>query len=74
MSHTKTRIAMTLLCGAFLQAGQAFAQAHANQALIELPVKKGVLTAEDFATLSREVAAQASPATPPAGPASLTPQ
>jgi hypothetical protein len=72
MPHKKTRIATTLLCGALL-AGRAFAQVDANQALVELLVKKGVLTAEDVATLRREVAAQAAaPALPP-GPAATTP-
>jgi hypothetical protein len=56
MPKKRTRIAVALVCCAFLQAGQVFAQPDANQALIDLLVKKGVLTAEDVAALRREIA------------------
>jgi hypothetical protein len=52
------RLALALACGALLFARPAQAQPDANQALIDLLVRKGVLTAADVAALRQEVAAQ----------------
>jgi hypothetical protein len=63
MLPKKTRICLALLAGAFLTAGAAFAQQDSNKALLDLLVKKGVLTTDDVASLQKELAAQQPPAT-----------
>jgi hypothetical protein len=69
----KTRICVALLAGAFLTAGAAFAQQDSNKALLDLLVRKGILTPDDVASLQKELASQPAPAAPaaqaPAAPA-----
>jgi hypothetical protein len=77
MSLKKTRICLALLAGAFLATGAAFAQ-DSNKALLDLLVKKGVLTPDDVASLQKELAEQAAqaaaaqPAAPSAAPAAAS--
>ncbi len=70
MSLKKTRICLALLAGAFLATGAAFAQ-DSNKALLDLLVKKGLLTPDDVASLQKELAQQAAQAAAaqPAAPA-----
>jgi|CZKI01.1.fsa_nt_gi hypothetical protein len=58
MFHNKTRICLALLAGAILTAGSAFAQQDSNKALLDLLVRKGVLTPDDVSSLQKELAAQ----------------
>ncbi len=82
----KTRIFLALLAGALGCAAPAIADQDINKALIDLLVKKGVLTQDDVASLRQELAAQqaqppapvqpapeAAPAAAPAGPIPLAP-
>lgn len=71
MLSKKTRIFLALLTGALLTAGAAFAQQDSNKALLDLLVKKGVLTPDDVASLQKELAAQPAPV-PQAAPAPAT--
>jgi hypothetical protein len=61
MSPKRTRICLALLAGAFLTAGAALAQ-DSNKALLDLLVKKGLLTSDDVASLQKELATQAAEA------------
>ncbi|HMD61325.1 MAG TPA: hypothetical protein VKG78_07830 [Opitutaceae bacterium] len=69
MTYKTTRICAALLTGAFLAASTALAQQDMNKALIDLLVKKGILTTEDVANLQKEVAAQKAPAAAAPAPA-----
>lgn len=62
MLPKKTRFFLALLTGAFLTAGAAFAQQDSNKALLDLLVKKGILTQDDVTGLQKELAAQPAPA------------
>src|SRR5271165_1232774 len=74
MSLKKVRICLALLVGVLLATGAAYAQ-DSNKALLDLLVKKGVLTPDDVASLQKELAQQAAqaaaaqPAAPAAAPA-----
>jgi len=68
MSLKKPRICLALLAGAFLTAGAAFAQQDSTKALLDLLVKKGVLTPADVDGLQKELAAQAAAQPAPAQP------
>jgi hypothetical protein len=63
MLHKTSRICLAALAAAALTASSAFAQQDTNKALIDLLVKKGVLTQQDVADLQAELAAQPQPAT-----------
>jgi len=67
MRIPKPRVILALLCGALLSCGPAHAGPDSNQALIDLLVRKGVLTAQDVADLRTEIAAQ-KPASPVPSP------
>jgi hypothetical protein len=64
MLPKKIRICLALLAGALVAAGPAFAQQDSNKALLDLLVKKGILTPDDVAGLQKELAQQPPP--PPA--------
>jgi hypothetical protein len=66
-------LALAILGGALLAASPAGAQQDSNQALIDLLVRKGVLTAEDVASLRQELAAQKAQATASPAPAPEAP-
>ncbi len=72
----KTRLCLALLAGVLGCAAPAIADQDINKALIDLLVKKGVLTQDDVASLRQEIAAQqAQPPTPaPQAPAQPAPQ
>jgi hypothetical protein len=72
MLQKKTRICLALFAGALLTAGSAFAQQDSNKALLDLLVKKGVLTPDDVSSLQRELAAEQAAAPAPAAPATAT--
>jgi hypothetical protein len=57
MLHKSSRICFAALVAAVLTAASAFAQVDVNKALIDLLVKKGVLSQQDVANLQQEVAA-----------------
>jgi hypothetical protein len=61
MHHKTSRLFLTTLVATALTAGTAFAQQD-SQALLNLLVKKGVLTQQDVADLKAELAAQPAPA------------
>ena len=68
------RRAVLLLVTLLAAASPARAQADANQALINLLVKKGILSAEDVNDLRREITAQPSSTAAPTGvPVTATP-
>ncbi len=59
MLHKSSRICLTALVAAVFAAGSALAQQpDVNKALIDLLVKKGVLSQQDVSSLQQEVAAQ----------------
>jgi hypothetical protein len=60
---------LVLLGGALLCTGTAFAQQNSNQALLNLLVKKGILTEQEATDLQNEANASAAPAAPAAAPA-----
>jgi hypothetical protein len=71
---------LALLCCVHLSANPAAAQRDSNQALLDLLVKKGVLTVDDVASLKQELASQTAPApvappdaAPPPTPATVSP-
>jgi hypothetical protein len=66
MPNKTSRIFIAALTAAVFTAGSAFAQQDPNKALIDLLVKKGVLTQQDVADLRAELAAQAQAAPAPA--------
>jgi hypothetical protein len=75
MLHKTARICLAALGAAVLTAGSASAQQDVNKALIDLLVKKGVLSQQDVADMRAEVAAEqaAAPApAPAAAPATTT--
>jgi hypothetical protein len=57
MCYNKSRIFLALLGGALITAGAVFAQQDGNQALLDLLVRKGVITREDAAGLQQELKA-----------------
>jgi len=65
MLHKTFRVCLTTLIAAVFTVGSALAQQN-NQALLDLLVKKGVLTQQDIANLQAELAAQPAPAATPA--------
>ncbi len=73
MLHKTSRICLAAIAAAVLTAGSAFAQQDPNKALIDLLVKKGVLSQQDVNDLRAELAteAQAAPA-PQVAPAAST--
>ena len=73
MLHGNTRLCLALLAGAFLTAGAAFAQQDSNKALLDLLVRKGLLTPDDVAGLQKELAAEQAAAPAPAAPAAAAP-
>ena len=62
MLHKTSRLCLTALTAALLTASTAFAQQDPNKALIDLLVKKGVLSQEDVNNLRAELAASPAPA------------
>ena len=62
MLHKTSRILTTVLAAAALAASSAFAQQDPNKALIDLLVKKGVLSQKDVDDLRSEIASQPQPA------------
>jgi hypothetical protein len=66
MPHKTSRIFLAALTAAALTAASAFAQQDPNKALIDLLVKKGVLTQQDVNDLRAELAAEAQAAPAPA--------
>jgi hypothetical protein len=76
MPTKKSCLYPALLASALLAAVPAFAQQDSNQALLNLLVKKGILSQQDVASLQQELAAQSQPAqaaAPAAAPASAAP-
>src|SRR5580704_16980625 len=71
--NKKTRICLALLAGVLGCAAPAIADQDINKALIDLLVKKGVLTQEDVASLRQEIAAQQAQPPPPAQSAPAQP-
>src|SRR5580698_6292457 len=71
MFHKKFK-SMALLGGALLSVGAAFAQQNSNQALLDLLVKKGIITQQEAADLQNEVNAPAAPAPTVSSPASAS--
>jgi hypothetical protein len=70
----KKFLGAALGCGALLLAGPAFAQSTSNQALLDLLIKKGILTQQEADSLQQEASAPApAPAAAPAAPATGTP-
>jgi hypothetical protein len=73
MLHKTSRICFAALAAATLAVGSAHAQQDPNKALIDLLVKKGVLTQQDVANLQAELAAsQAAAPAPAPAPAGAT--
>src|ERR1700677_440866 len=66
MPHKTPRIFLAALTAPALTAASAFAQQDPNKALIDLLVKKGVLTQQDVNDLRAELAAEAQAAPAPA--------
>src|SRR5580658_2292934 len=58
MIHKTSRLCLAAFAAALVTAGSAFAQQDPNKALIDLLVKKGVLTQQDVADLRAELAAE----------------
>jgi hypothetical protein len=71
MLHKTPRICLAAFAAAIFTAGSAFAQQDPNKALIDLLVKKGVLTQQDVTNLQAELAA-AQPTPAPAAPVTET--
>jgi hypothetical protein len=71
MLHKTSRICLAALSAAVFIVGSAYAQQDPNKALIDLLVKKGVLSQQDVANLQAELAAQ-QPAPAPGAPPSTT--
>jgi hypothetical protein len=57
MLHTKSRKYLTALCAAVFTATLAFGQTDPNKALIDLLIKKGILSQQDVDSLQQQVAA-----------------
>jgi hypothetical protein len=55
MCHKTSRKCLALLAGAFLAAGAVFAQQDNNKALLDLLVKKGILTSQEATGLEQEL-------------------
>ncbi|MGA3006448.1 MAG: hypothetical protein ABSE59_01025 [Opitutaceae bacterium] len=72
MFHKKLKW-LVLLGGTMLSVGTAFAQSNNNKALLDLLVKKGIITQQEAADLQNEVNAPAEPAPAAAAPAATTP-
>ncbi|MFZ1056156.1 MAG: hypothetical protein WAN79_10830, partial [Opitutaceae bacterium] len=70
MLPKSSRVCLAALVAASLAAGTAFAQ-DSNQALLDLLVKKGVLTQQDVTSLKQELAASQAAAPAPAAPAAM---
>jgi hypothetical protein len=72
MTHKLSRICSTALVASALAVGSACAQQDGNQALLDLLVKKGLLTQQDVSNLQQELAAtqQTPPTAPTAAPSS----
>ncbi len=70
MFQKKSRIGLALFAGAFVTAGAIFAQQDSNKALLDLLVKKGILTSQEASGLQQELTAPASASASPA-PAAL---
>jgi hypothetical protein len=62
MLHKSPRKVFTALIAVAFTVGSAFAQQDSNQALLQLLVKKGILTQQDVASLQQELAAAPQPA------------
>jgi hypothetical protein len=73
MSHKKLRLTTALLAGVALAAGSAFGQQDSSQALLNLLVKKGILTQQDVAGLQQELSAQQAASPAPAAPGAAQP-
>jgi hypothetical protein len=58
MFQKKSRIGLALLAGAFFATGTVFAQQDSNKALLDLLVKKGILTSQEAAGLQQELVAR----------------
>ncbi len=69
MTQKMSRICSTAFVASVLAVGSAFAQQDGNQALLNLLVKKGLLTRQDVSNLQQELAA--TPQTPPTAPAAV---
>lgn len=67
MLHKSYRVCLAALAAASLTAGAAFAQ-DSNKALLDLLVKKGVLSQQDVANLQQELAASQASQPAPAAP------
>ena len=65
MSLKKIRVLTAVLAGTVLASGTLLAEQDTNQALLNLLVKKGILSQQDVATLQQELAAQPAPAAAP---------
>jgi len=72
MPHKTSRIFLAALAAAVFTAGSAFAQQDPNKALIDLLVKKGVLTQQDVTDMRAELAAEAQAAQAQAPAATTT--
>jgi hypothetical protein len=66
MSHKTSRLCLTALAAVVFTAVSAFAQQDSNKALLDLLVKKGILTQQDVSNLQAELAAAPQPAPAPA--------
>jgi hypothetical protein len=73
MTIKKSRIYAPLVATAILAAGPLFGQQDTNQALINLLVKKGILSQQDVTDLKQELATEAAQAAPAAPAAARTP-
>ena len=72
MLHKTSRICLAAFSAAVLTAGSAFAQQDTNKALIDLLVKKGVLSQQDVTDLQAELAASQAATQPASQPGSPT--
>jgi len=72
MLHKKI-VSAAFCCGALLLAGPAFAQSASNQALLDLLIKKGILTQQEADSLQQEASAPAPTAAPMPATASAAP-
>jgi hypothetical protein len=63
MFQKKFRLSLALLAGAFLATSAVLAQQDSNKALLDLLVKKGILTPQEATGLQQELVAPPAPAT-----------
>jgi hypothetical protein len=62
MSHKMSRICLAAITAVAFTAASAFGQQDSNKALLDLLVKKGILTQQDVSNLQAELASSPSPA------------